>query len=146
MLAMRTMVIRVPELTGYGGIRRVAVSVPYAAQLIDGAKYMLPGDVKPPEGDTELRRHRAPRGPTLRSLVRLALKCESAEELGRRLKRRYEQQQRRGTAGPGRRRGPNSTTSSARRSARMCTTRSQQRAPNANQPSAGANPVLANGG
>ena len=44
---------------------------------------MLPGDVKSPEGDTELRRHRAPRGPTLRSLVRLAFKCESAEELGR---------------------------------------------------------------
>ena len=113
---MRTMVIRVPELTGYGGIRRVAVSVPYAAQLVDRVKYMLPGDVKPPEGDTELRRHRAPRGPTLRSLVRLALRCESAEELGRRLKRRYErQQQRQGTAGPGRRRGRSSTPSSARR-------------------------------
>jgi hypothetical protein len=98
---MRTMVIRVPELTGYGGVRRVAVSLPYAAQLIDGVKYMLPGDVKPPEGDTELRRQRAPRGPTLRSLVRLALKCESAEELGRRLKRRYDrQQQRRRTVGP----------------------------------------------
>ena len=64
---------------------------------------MLPGDVKPPEGDTELRRHRAPRGPALRSLGRLALKCESAEELGRRLKGRYErQQQRRGTVVPGR--------------------------------------------
>ena len=50
---MRTMVIRVPELTGYGGVRRVAVSLPYAVQLIDGVKYMLPGDVKPPEGGTE---------------------------------------------------------------------------------------------
>jgi hypothetical protein len=29
------MVMRVPELTGYGGIRQVAVSVPYAAQLIE---------------------------------------------------------------------------------------------------------------
>ena len=47
---MRTMVIRVPELTGYGGVRHVAVSLPYVAQLIDGVKFMLPGDVKPPEG------------------------------------------------------------------------------------------------
>ena len=80
-------------------------------QLIDRVKYMLPGDVKPPEGDTELRRHRAPRGPTLRSLVRLALRCESPEELGRTLKRRYErQQQHQGTAGPGRRRGRSSNS------------------------------------
>jgi hypothetical protein len=28
-------------------------------------KYMEPQDVKPPEGDTELRRQRAPRGPSL---------------------------------------------------------------------------------
>ena len=111
---MRTMVIRVPELTGYGGIRRVAVSVPYAAQLVDRVKYMLPGDVKPPEGDTELRRQRARRGPTLRSLVRLALKCEGADELGRRLKRRYDRQQQRGEmAGPGRHRAPTSIKASA---------------------------------
>ena len=53
---MRHMVVIVPELTGYASIRRVAVSLPYAAQLIDGVKYMLPGDVKPPEGGTERRR------------------------------------------------------------------------------------------
>ena len=101
---MRTMVIRVPELTGYGGVRRVAVSLPYAAQLIDGAKYMLPGEVKPPESGTELRRQRAPRGPTLRSLVKLALKCESAEEMGKKLKRRFDRSyQRRGIVPPGRR-------------------------------------------
>ena len=101
---MRTMVIRIPELTGYGGVRRVAVSLPFAAQLIDGVKYMLPGDVKPPEGGTELRRARAPRGPTLRSLVRLALKCESAEEIGKRLKRRFDRSyQRRGITPPGHR-------------------------------------------
>ena len=101
---MRTMVIRVPELTGYGGVRRVAVSLPYVAQLIDGVKFMLPGDVKPPEGDTELRRQRAPRGPTMRSLVKLALQCESAEEMGKKLKRRFDRSyQRRGIAPPGRR-------------------------------------------
>ena len=44
-----------------------------------------------------------PRGPTPRSLVKLALRCQSAEELGERLKRRHERQQlRQGTARPGR--------------------------------------------
>ena len=56
---MRHMVVIVPELTGYASIRHVAVSLPYAAQLIDGVKYMLPDDVKPPEGGTERRRQRA---------------------------------------------------------------------------------------
>jgi hypothetical protein len=62
---------------------------------------MRPGDVKPTERDTELRRQR--RAPSLRYLVKLALKWESAEELGKRLRRRYQrQQQRRGTVGPSR--------------------------------------------
>ena len=56
---MRHMVVIVPELTGYASIRHVAVSLPYMAQLIDGVKYMLPGDVKPPEGGTERRRQGA---------------------------------------------------------------------------------------
>jgi hypothetical protein len=59
------MVIQVPELTGYGGVRRVAVSLPYTVQLIDGVKPAA-GDVKPPESGTELRRERAPRRPTFR--------------------------------------------------------------------------------
>ena len=92
---MRRMVVIVPELTGYATIRHIAVSLPYAAQLIDGVKYMLPQDVKPPEGDTERRRQRAPRAPSIRSLVKLALECQSAEELGQRLKRRYQRQQQR---------------------------------------------------
>ena len=96
---MPHMVVIVPELTGYASIRHVAVSLPYAAQLIDGVKYMLPGDVKPPEGGTERRRQRAPRAPSMRTLVRWAQKCDSAEQLGERLKRRYQrQQQRRGLA------------------------------------------------
>ena len=100
---MRHMVVIVPELTGYASVRHVAVSLPYAAQLIDGKKYMLPGDVKPPEGGTERRRQRAPRAPSLRVLVRWAVKCQSAEELGQRLKRRYQrQQQRAGLPDPGR--------------------------------------------
>ena len=59
--------------------------------------------MKPPTDATEKRRYRH-RGPTLRSLVRLAVACDSAEELGKRLKRRYDRQnQRRGIkTGPGR--------------------------------------------
>jgi hypothetical protein len=50
-----------------------------------------------------LRRASEPRGPSFRSLVRLAVACSTAEELGQRLKRRYVRQaQRRGAAGPGR--------------------------------------------
>ena len=83
---MRHMVVIVPELTGYASIRHVAVSLPYAAQLIDGVKYMLPGDVKPPEGGTERRRQRAPRAPSMRTLVRWAQACDSAEQLGEKLR------------------------------------------------------------
>jgi phage terminase large subunit-like protein len=43
---MRHMVVIVPELTGYASVRHVAVSLPYAAQLIDGVKYMLPSDMR----------------------------------------------------------------------------------------------------
>ena len=45
---------------------------------------------------TELRRARAP---SLRFLVKLALKCDSTEELGKRLRRRYQRQR---LARPGR--------------------------------------------
>jgi hypothetical protein len=88
---MRRMVIRVPELTGYAGVRFVPVSLPYAPQLIDGKKYMEPKDAPRPEG----YRERARRGPTLRSLVKLALRCQSAEEMGKQLKRRFDRSLRR---------------------------------------------------
>jgi hypothetical protein len=93
--SMRHMVVIVPELTGYASIRHIAVSLPYASQLIDHVKYMEPQDVKPPDGDTERRRQRAPRAPSMRYLVKLAVKCQSAEELGKRLRRRYQRQQQR---------------------------------------------------
>jgi hypothetical protein len=89
------MVLIVPELTGYASIRHIAVSLPYASQLIDHVKHMEPPDVKPHEGDTERRRQRAPRAPSMRFLVKLALKCDSAAELGQRLRRRYQRQQQR---------------------------------------------------
>ena len=45
---------------------------------------------------------KAPRAPSLRTMVKLAVRCQSAEELGQRLKRRYRrQQQRAGIAPPG---------------------------------------------
>ena len=56
---------------------------------------MLPGDVKPPEGGTERRRQRAPRAASMRTLVRWAQKCDSAEQLGERIKRRYDRSLRR---------------------------------------------------
>ena len=91
----RSMVIRTPMQTGYASIRHVAVSLPYVADLVDGVKYMEPKDWQPLEG-TELRRARAP---SLRFLVRHALKCQSAEELGQRLNRRYQRQRQRQRAG-----------------------------------------------
>src|SRR4051812_12544712 len=82
---MRSMFVQVPMQTGYGSITHVEVSVPYVAALIGEKYYMEP---KRLEG-TELRRH-VSRGPTLRSLVRLARECESAEQLGKQLRRRYQ--------------------------------------------------------
>jgi hypothetical protein len=97
---MRSMLIQVPMLSGPAGVMLVEVSVPYVAALItdDGKYYMEP---KRLEG-TELRRYRH-RGPTLRSLVKLALACDSAEEMGKKLKRRFDRSyQRQGLVRPGR--------------------------------------------
>jgi hypothetical protein len=96
------MVIRVPELTGYAAVRHVPVSVPYAEVLLDGKKYRLPDDVGPRLEGTEGYRARAPRGPTLRSLVKLALRCQSAEEMGLKLKRRFDRSLRRRGIDPSR--------------------------------------------
>jgi hypothetical protein len=49
---------------------------------------MEPKDVPALEG-TELRRRNAP---SLRALVRWAQKCDGAEQLGERLRRRYQRQ------------------------------------------------------
>ena len=95
---MRRMVTFVVQSTGYGQVMRVPVSLPLVPQLIDGVRYMKPSDVPHPE---HLGRRKS-RGPSLRRLVRLALECQSAEELGQRLKRRYQRQrQRAGIAPPG---------------------------------------------
>ena len=92
------MVARVCELTGYAGVRYVWVTLPLVRELLDGEKYMLPGEVKAP--DTERRRQRSP---SFSYLVRLARRCQDAEELGLAIKRRYDRSlQRRGIAPPGR--------------------------------------------
>ena len=92
------MIILTPQQTGYGSVRHIAVSLPYVAGLVDGVKYMEAKDLPRLEG-TELRRARAP---SLRTLVRWAQKCDSAEQLGERLKRRYDRSlRRRGLAPPG---------------------------------------------
>jgi hypothetical protein len=100
---MQTMVIRVPELT-QSGVRHVAVSLPFVEALVDGRKYRLPGDVPAALTGTEAYRARAPRGPTLRSLVKLALRCQSAEEMGKQLKRRFDRSLRRRGIEPDRQR------------------------------------------
>src|SRR4030095_10001851 len=87
----QAMVILVVELTGNASVRHVAVSLPFVAALVDQEKYYMPDRVPHPEG----YRERAPRAPTLRSLFRLALKCQSAEEMGKRLKRRFDRSLRR---------------------------------------------------
>jgi hypothetical protein len=96
------MVIRVPELTASAGVRFVAVSLPYTEVLLDGKKYRLPGDAGPRLEGTEAYRARAPRGPTLRCLVKLALRCQSAEEMGLKLKRRFDRSLRRRGIDPSR--------------------------------------------
>jgi hypothetical protein len=88
------MVIVVPQQAGPAGVMHIAVSVPRIACLIDHVKYLEPSDVKPPTDATERRRYRH-RGPTLRSLVKLAVRCDSAEQLGQQLKRRYDRQRQR---------------------------------------------------
>jgi len=55
--------------------------------LAYGRKYRMPDDAK---RVPDFRRSRGPRGPTSRSLVRLALACQSAEEMGKRLRQRFE--------------------------------------------------------
>jgi hypothetical protein len=96
---MRSMFVQVPMMSGPSAVAHIEVSVPLVPQLLDQGKYYM--TPKPPADDTE-RRRRAARGPILRSLVKLAVRCDSAEQLGLALKRRYDRQrQRQGIASPG---------------------------------------------
>ena len=96
---MRSMIVQVPMMSGPAGVLLVEVSVPYVAALIgdDGKYYMTPKRIDDP---TEKRRYRH-RGPTLRSLVKLALACDSAEQMGKQLRRRFDRSlARQGQAAP----------------------------------------------
>jgi hypothetical protein len=96
---MRSMFTTVAMMSGPSAVVHVEVSVPLVPQLLgQGKYYMTP---KPPAHDTE-RRRRAARGPTLRSLVRLARQCDSAEQMGQEIRKRFDHSlQRRGITPPG---------------------------------------------
>ena len=87
------------------GTKRVRISVPLVECLLDHQRYFLPGELPAPAGE-ELRAlsrpriTKASRAPSLRTLVKHALKCQSAEELGQRLKQRYQRQQQRAGLAP----------------------------------------------
>ena len=102
-----SMVSLVTVPSAASGVKRVRISVPLVGCLIDGVRYFRPDDLPAPAGEelrpmSRPRITKAPRAPTLRTMVRMAVKCADAEELGERLKRRYDRQlQRRGLAPPG---------------------------------------------
>ena len=70
--------------------------MPLIPHLVDQVRYYLPDDVPPPEGQ-DLRAMARPKiGKFVRPVkAGRAQACESAEELGQRLKRRYQRQQQR---------------------------------------------------
>jgi hypothetical protein len=82
------MVIVVPRLTRYATLRHIPVSLRYAAPLVDNRKYYMSRSDLPPMVGAEPRRN----APSIRYLTKLALRCQSAEELGERLRRRYQRQ------------------------------------------------------
>jgi hypothetical protein len=83
------MVSIIPHLTTNCRVRHVRVSAPLIAALIDNQRYYLPDDLAPACGE-ELRpmfrprisQPKPPPAPSLRFLVKTALRCQSAEELG----------------------------------------------------------------
>jgi hypothetical protein len=89
-----TVVITMRVPAGGSGLRPVRVLLPRVDALIaeQPGKYALPENM-PPKG-LELRPLRRPRVPTLRSLVRLAARCDSAEQFGKALRRKWERQPR----------------------------------------------------
>ena len=87
------------------GIKRVRISLPLVECLLDNVRYYLPSDLPPPAGEelrpmSRPRITKGPRAPSLRSMVKLAVRCQSAEELGQRLKRRYQRQRQRAGIAP----------------------------------------------
>ena len=111
-----------------GSMRPLLISLPMIEPLLDGVRYLRPDDrpeapgsgfhVGKPSREKLARALRSqntqrelvmpnppprtPRAPSLRSLVKLAVRCESAEELGKKLKRRFDRQKQRRGIEPGR--------------------------------------------
>jgi hypothetical protein len=82
-----SMVSLVTVPSAASGVKRVRISVPLVPGLIDGVRYFRPGDLPPPEGEelrpmSRPRITKAPRAPSLRTLVKHALKCQSAGGAG----------------------------------------------------------------
>ena len=100
-----SMIAMVTIPSAASGVRKVRISVPRIECLLDNQRYFLPGDLPPAAGEelrpmSRPRITKASRAPSLRTLVKHALKCQSAEELGQRLKRRYQRQQQRAGLAP----------------------------------------------
>jgi len=69
------------------GAKRVRISLPFVECLLDHQSYFLPGELPAPAGEelrpmSRPRITKAPRSPSLRCMVKLAVQCQSAEELG----------------------------------------------------------------
>jgi hypothetical protein len=76
------MVRLLPHLDTNGRLRRLRISVPLIPGLLDGMRYAMPDGLPLPQG-IELRAMSRPRTKTNgrqppRTLVRLAVKCDSA--------------------------------------------------------------------
>ena len=102
---MDSMVAMVSIPSAASGVRYVRISVPLVECLLDGRKYFRPNDLPPPAGEelrpmSRPRITKAPRAPSLRTMVRMAVKCADAEELSERLKRRYQRQRQRDGLAP----------------------------------------------
>ena len=101
-----SMVAMVTIPSAASGVRQVRISVPRIDCLLDNRRYFLPGDLPAPAGEgfrpmSRPRITKAPRAPSLRTMVRMAVKCADAEQLGERKLRYQRQLQRRGLARPG---------------------------------------------
>ena len=85
------MVRVLPYLDTAAQLRHLRVSLPLVACLLDGVKYCEPDDEPLPEDAAEARQQ-APRGPTLRAMVRHVVRAVDAEADDARLRRRQRAQ------------------------------------------------------
>ena len=82
-----SMVSLVTVPSAASGVKRVRISVPLVECLVDDVRYFLPDTLPPPAGEelrpmSRPRITKAPRAPSLRTLVKHALKCQSAGGAG----------------------------------------------------------------